>query len=137
MKEQIIYKAGEQAFNYLTSYIDIESKNTLVVSTTNEFNIINNQNEFNALINLSKVNNIRYINKFFEKVNAKLNTGDTFICCFETIASRKERQRVGNIPIIKNIWFGAEFVFLRMFPKMWGFKKFYFLNLMSTEMLHY
>ena len=127
MKEQIIYKAGEQAFNYLTSYIDIESKNTLVVSTTNEFNIINNQNEFNALINLSKVNNIRYINKFFEKVNAKLNTGDTFICCFETIASRKERNRVGSIPIIKNIWFGIEFIFLRMFPKMWGFKKIYFL----------
>ena len=127
MKEQIIYKAGEQAFNYLTSYIDIESKNTFVVSTTNEFNIINNQNEFNALINLSKVNNIRYINKFFEKVNSKLKNGDYFIICFETITARKESHKLGNIPILKYIWFGTEFIFLRMFPKMWGFKKIYFL----------
>lgn len=127
MKEQIIDKAGEQAFNYLTSYIDIESKNTLVVSTTNEFNIINNQNEFNALINLSKVNNIRYINKFFEKVNSKLKNGDYFIICFETITARKESHKLGNIPILKYIWFGTEFIFLRMFPKMWGFKKIYFL----------
>ena len=127
MKEDIIYKAGEETYNFFSQFVDPESKKTLIISTTNDFNITNYPNELSAIVNLSKVNSIRYINKFFEKVNAKLNKGDTFICCFETIASRKERHRLGNIRIIKNIWFGVEFIFLRMFPKIWGLKKIYFL----------
>jgi lipopolysaccharide/colanic/teichoic acid biosynthesis glycosyltransferase len=127
LKELVIDKIGEKAFNYFNSYIDMNAKDTLVVSTTNEFNILNHPGDIHALINLSKVNNIRFINKFFEKVNSRLQHGDWFVVCFETITARKERHRLGNIPVIRNLWFGAEFVFLRMFPKMWGFKKIYFL----------
>ncbi len=127
MKQLIIEKAGEKAFDFFNTFTDLESKETLVVSTTNEFNILNNPNDFKCIINLSKVNNIRYINKFFEKVNAKCSYGDIFVCCLETYAARKERISLGKIPIIKNIYFGLEFIFLRVFPKIWGFKKFYFL----------
>ncbi|MGE0568923.1 MAG: sugar transferase [Bacteroidia bacterium] len=127
MKKLIIARRGETAYNYLNSFVDTESSHTLVVSTTNYFNITNYPLEVNSIINLSKINNIRYINKFFEKVNSRLQTGDWFVVCFETIQARKERHRLGNIPIVKNIWFAAEFIFLRMFPKMWGLKKFYFL----------
>lgn len=127
MNQLIIEKAGHDAYVFLKKYVDIENDSTLVVSTTNEFNILNNSGKFNAIVNLSKVNNIRYINKFFEKVNGKLHNTDPFVCCFETIQARKDRHRLGNIPIIKNIWFMMEFVVLRMFPKIWGFKKLYFL----------
>ncbi|MFO0357172.1 MAG: sugar transferase [Sphingobacteriaceae bacterium] len=127
MKQVLLSTVGEKTYNYFNQFIDTESRNTLVVSTTNEFNILNYPNEVHSLINLSKVNNIRFINKFFEKVNGRLQNGDWFVVCFETITARKDRHRLGNIPVIKNLWFGAEFVFLRMFPKMWGFKKIYFL----------
>ncbi len=127
MKQLLIDTVGEKTFKYFNSFIKTDAKSTLVISTTNEFNILNHTGDVHALINLSKVNNIRYINKFFEKVNSKLQNGNSYICCFETIAARKERHRLGKIPIIKNIWFGAEFVFLRMFPKIWGLKKIYFL----------
>lgn len=127
MKQVLLSTVGEKTYNYFNQFIDTESKNTLVVSTTNEFNILNYPNEIRSLINLSKVNNIRFINKFFEKVNGRLQNDDWFVVCFETITARKERHRLGRIPVIKNLWFGAEFVFLRMFPKMWGFKKIYFL----------
>lgn len=127
MKKEIIKKCGQDAFDFMLRYVDIDSASTLVVYTTNEFNILNHSNHLHAVVNLSKVNNIRYINKFFEKVNSRLQNDDWFVVCFETITARKERHRLGNTPIIKNIWFGAEFVFLRMFPKMWGFKKIYFL----------
>jgi lipopolysaccharide/colanic/teichoic acid biosynthesis glycosyltransferase len=127
MKQLIIEKCGEKTFDYFNKFIDTDSNNTLIVSTTNEFNILNYPGEIHALINLSNVNNIRFINKFFEKVNGRLQNGDWFVVCFETITARKERHRLGRIPVIKNLWFGAEFVFLRMFPKMWGFKKIYFL----------
>ncbi len=127
MKQLITEKCGEEAYDFFSRYVDVESGETLVVSTTNEFNIINNRNHFNSIINLSRVNNIRRINKFFEQVNQKLENDNIFICCFETIAARKERHRIGKIPVIKNIYFVFEFVFLRVFPKVWGLKKIYFL----------
>lgn len=127
MKEILVDKLGEAAYCFLNKFLPTEATDTLVISTTNEFNIINHPGNLHAIVNLSKVNNIRFINKFFEKVNSRLQTGDWFVVCFETITARKERHRLGRIPIIKNLWFGAEFIFLRVFPKMWGFKKIYFL----------
>lgn len=127
MKKIIIDKAGEEVYVFFSKHLDLEASETMIVSTTNEFNILNSPILFKALINLSKVNNIRYINKFFETVNERMSVGDKFICCWETIQARKERHRLGRIPVIKNAWFALEFVVLRMFPKMWGFKKIYFL----------
>ncbi len=127
MKSFLIDKVGEKAYAFLNKYIPTESKNSFVISTTDEFNILNNSSEFNAIINLSKVNNIRFINKFFEAVNRKLKNDELFIVCCETITARKERHRMGHIPVIKNIYFIIEFIFLRVFPKLWGFKKIYFL----------
>ncbi len=127
MKKLITERSGEGAYDFFSRYVNVDSPDTLVVSTTNEFNIINTPYRYTTIINLSKVNNIRRINKFFEKVNDKLENGSVFICCFETIAARKERHSIGKIPVIKNIYFVFEFVFLRVFPKMWGLKKLYFL----------
>lgn len=127
MKQLLLERTGKRAYTYFNHFIDTDLPETLIVSTTNEFNILNHQGKVNAILNLSKVNNLRYINKFFEKVNSKLLNGDHFIVCCETIAARKEKHRVGNIPIIRNLWFGLEFLFLRVFPKVWGLKKIYFL----------
>lgn len=127
MRKLIIDKAGEAAYDFFNRFINTEEKETLVVSTTNDFNILNSSNNYTCIINLSKVNNIRYINKFFERVNEKLDINNYFICCFETITARKKRHTIGKIPILKNIYFTFEFIFLRVFPKLWGFKKIYFL----------
>ena len=126
VKQLITEKSGSDAYDFFSRYVQVESEETLVVSTTNDFNIRNNQNTFTSIINLSKVNNIRRINKFFETVNGKLQNGNIFVCCFETIAARKERHRIGKIPVVKNIYFAFEFIFLRVFPKLPGFKKLYF-----------
>jgi lipopolysaccharide/colanic/teichoic acid biosynthesis glycosyltransferase len=126
LKELITRKSGVDAYNFFAEYVSVESDKTLVLSTTNEFNVLNHPRSFTTFINLSEVNNIRYINKFFERVNGRLQNGDTFICCFETIQARRLRHRVGNIPFIKNIYFVFEFLFLRIFPKVWGLKKIYF-----------
>lgn len=126
MKELITKKSGEKAYGFFSRYVRVESPETLVLSTTNEFNVLNHLGEFHNFINLSKVNNIRYINKFFEQVNSRLENDDKFICCFETIQARKERHRIGHIPVVKSIYFAFEFIFLRVFPKVWGLKKIYF-----------
>jgi lipopolysaccharide/colanic/teichoic acid biosynthesis glycosyltransferase len=126
VKQILINTVGKKSYDFLNKYIVTESSKTLVLSTTNEFNILNNKEEIDSIVNLSKVNNIRFINKFFEAVNQKLINGGIYIVCFETITARKDRHRLGNVPIIKNLWFSFEFVFLRVVPKVWGLKKIYF-----------
>lgn len=127
MKQGIIEEASEAVFDFIDHYAKVSDPGTLLVSTTSEFNILNQKGDLKAVVNLSKVNNIRYINKFFNAVNKKLSNENIFICRFETIGARKWRTRLGNIPIISRLYFMLEFIFLRMFPKIWGLKKIYFL----------
>lgn len=126
MKRLIIEATSDAVYDFLSRYTDPNDQKTLLVSTTSEFNILNQKDDFNAIINLSRANDIRYINKFFHKVNSKLVNDGKFICCFETITARKERQQLGKIPVIGNFFFALEFVFLRVAPKIWGIKKIYF-----------
>jgi lipopolysaccharide/colanic/teichoic acid biosynthesis glycosyltransferase len=126
-RQHLISVLGEDLYAYFLEYADPISDSTLIVSTTNDFNITNYHKEIDCLINLSRVNNIRRINKFFEQVNTKLEKNGKYIICLETIQARKERHSLGNIPVIKSLWFALEFIFLRVFPKVWGLKKIYFL----------
>ncbi len=112
---------------YLNSYVNLTAEKTLLVEASDEYAISECTGEVNAIVNLEKVNNIRFINKFFESVNSKLKNEDFFICRFETIGARRERHRYLGIPVVRSIFFGFEFIFLRVFPKIWGFKKIYFL----------
>jgi lipopolysaccharide/colanic/teichoic acid biosynthesis glycosyltransferase len=127
LRKHLVEALGEELYSFFLQYSDPVSDKTLVISTTNDFNITNHPLELDCLINLSRINNVRRINKFFEKVNTKINNGGIYIVCLETIQARKERHRLGNIPVIKNLWFSLEFIFLRVFPKVWGLKKIYFL----------
>jgi len=122
----IIDFVGQKVYNYISKFVDVESSTNLIIHTTNLFNIIYTK-ETSNIVNLSKVNNIRFINKFFKGVNKKIDVGDLFICCSETIVLRRKRQKIKSFPILRNIYYVLEFVFLRVFPKIWGLKKIYFL----------
>jgi lipopolysaccharide/colanic/teichoic acid biosynthesis glycosyltransferase len=126
LKGIAVKKLGEDAVNFISKYADFDSQYTHVVSTTNFINAINTQ-EVDTIVNLSKINNIRFINKFFEAVNKKFDHGDTYIGCVETINGRKNRKRTNKIPIIRDIYFALEFIFLRVFPKISFFKRAYFV----------
>jgi lipopolysaccharide/colanic/teichoic acid biosynthesis glycosyltransferase len=126
MKDLFIKECGTEAHDYFSKFADLESKETLVVSTSTVFNIINNRNTFNVIINLKQMNDFRFINKVFEGANSKLQNGDLFITCVETYSARKRKKSISKIPVIRSIYFGMEFIFMRVFPKLPWFKKVYF-----------
>lgn len=126
MKNHIISKAGKEAYDFFSKFCDPEAKTTYVLSSTNVFNIQNYQNDVNTIINLSRSNDIRFLNKFYECINSRLEIGDIFICCLETFTARRKRKPISKIPVIRSIYFLFEFIFLRVFPKLRFFKKFYF-----------
>ncbi len=127
MKKIIIQRTSKEVYEYVTQFVDVEAPDTLVLSTTNVFNILSTQNKVSSIVNLSRINNIRYINKFFERVNDRLETGALYIGCAETFSARKQRKKINKIPLLRNLYFGIEFLFLRVFPKVSGLKKIYFL----------
>jgi lipopolysaccharide/colanic/teichoic acid biosynthesis glycosyltransferase len=117
---------GKDENDFISKYVDVTSENTLVVSTTNIAKIKEGAVNVDAIVNLVRINDIRYINKFFEAVNARLKNGDFFIGCVETFTARRERMRINKIPILSTVYFGIEFIFMRAFPKVKGLKKIYF-----------
>ncbi|MCW3076538.1 MAG: sugar transferase [Bacteroidetes bacterium] len=126
MRELIINECGPEVYDYMNKFVDTEAKSTLVVRTSTVFNIVNNPIEYDVIINLKRMNDFRFINKVLEGINAKLKNGDLFIACVETYAARKNKKRIRKVPVLRNIYFGMEFIFMRVFPKLPGFKKIYF-----------
>ncbi|MFM7106122.1 MAG: sugar transferase [Flavobacteriales bacterium] len=126
MRKKVLQELGEGKTAYLERFVALDKPEVVILSTTTSFNIENYNGKMSALVNLAKVNNIRFINKFFEAVNERFDNGSLLIVTFETLSSRRERLRIGRIPILKNFYFTVEFVFLRVAPKIWGLKKLYF-----------
>lgn len=126
MKENLVDAIGEEAYNFIQQYVDCEADDSLIVSTTNYFNIVNSKKSTSNIINISKINNVRYINKFLHIINEKLPIDGHYIGCVETFTARKNRKKINKIPFIRSIYFLFEFIFLRVFPKVYGLKKIYF-----------
>lgn len=126
MRSLVTRIIGEEAYDYLNRYASLESPGTLVLHSTNIFNVLINPSQLNTIINLGKVNDIRFINKYFEGINEKLSDGDTFIVRFETFTARRARKKINKIPVIRSIYFLLEFIFMRVFPKVPVLKNLYF-----------
>ncbi|MDG1477118.1 MAG: sugar transferase [Vicingaceae bacterium] len=122
----IIEEQGEKAYLYLSKYISIENDDVEVIKTTNKFNIRKITGEKSAIVNLNKVNDINKMNDFFKVVNEKLNVGGVFVGCVETKGERR-RRIFKKYPIgIAQVYYLFDFIFKRVFSKLWVTKWFYF-----------
>ncbi len=128
VKEAIISECGEKAFSFLEKHVNTKENKLLCLSTTTRFNVeFQPENHFTRIINLKRVNDIQYINKFFETVNRKLPEGGIFMGCVETKDQRKKRILKKFPPVINWIYYTLDFILKRIFPKFMLTKKFYFL----------
>jgi lipopolysaccharide/colanic/teichoic acid biosynthesis glycosyltransferase/transposase-like protein len=125
--KQLIYNAlnSENTFKYFENYIDLSSERSLVVLRTNSLQL-DKIKSIDNIVSLQKVNDIRYINKYFEKINSKLENGGVFIGYLETFQARRKRLRINNFSIINNLYFSFEFLIKRILPKVSFTKKYYF-----------
>ena len=127
MKNLIIKETSQRSFDYISAHMDVESRESLIVATTTAFNIEKQfEDSFKSIVNLRRVNDIRWINKFFEAVNSKLENGGVFIGNVETYAIRKRRILKKYPPVINRMVYLVDFFLKRVSPKVWGLKKIYF-----------
>lgn len=129
----------EEAF--IKNYIKLESEKTFICKT-NPGNAFAIPKGANAVINFYWINNIRYINKYFERVNSFLSINNLFCGCFESISSRNKRNKFVQIPLLGQIIYLLEFLIMRVWPKLkWANKLYFFITkgrnrlLTETEVL--
>lgn len=126
-KDLLIKEQGLEAFNFISKYSDINLKQSLIIRTSDVFNIESIEpSTLKNIVNLQKINDINGINVFFNTLNSKLNENDLFIGCVETYPQRKTRLLNKYPFIIAQIYFLFDFIFKRIFPKLWITRKLYF-----------
>jgi|GEM_PF-71140 len=103
-----------------------ENDNPVINKTNLRTHIEVLKNKVHSIINIHKINDIRYINKFFESVNSKLVQGGIFIGNVETFNQRKKRIFEKVPAILAFPFYAVDFVFKRALPKICVTKKLYY-----------
>jgi lipopolysaccharide/colanic/teichoic acid biosynthesis glycosyltransferase len=128
LKNLIIEEIGQNPFQLIKKYIPLTDKNTLIIATTTKFNISNQPKaSYQYIVNLKRINDIQFINKFFETVNAKLETDGLYVNNVETYTDRKKRILKKFPPGFNWIYYSFDFLIKRVMPKLLLTKKLYFL----------
>lgn len=125
--KHIIESLGGDTYKFINSFIDINSSKSVFLETSTRFNVQNLLNDDTQnFVNLRRLNDIRYLNKFFETVNEKLPADGIFIGTGETF--RERRRRIFNkFPkVFAYPYYFGDFIFKRLFPKFLITKKIYF-----------
>ncbi|MGD2035387.1 MAG: sugar transferase [Bacteroidales bacterium] len=126
-EEAILVEINQFAFDFIFSYARIDSPETLIISTISRLNIDTQlKHRFESIVNLKRINDIRYLNKFFESANAKLPVGGLFIDFAETKDLRKKRILRKYPPVLNYIAYFIDFIIKRIFPKFSVTKGLYF-----------
>ncbi len=127
LQEIIIEQAGPEVWKFVSPLLDENSGSTLLMATSTRFNVLNQKAlKHQNLINLKRINDVRYLNKFFESINTLLPEGGLYVNSVETYRIRKERI-IERFPIgINWILYFFDFLFRRVFPKLPLTKKVYF-----------
>lgn len=127
LEKLILSEVGSEVLDLINQYLDLSKNKTLVTATNTRFNIDKiRKGRFNNIVNLKRINDVRWVNKFFESVNGRIDNGGYYINSVETYITRK--KRILKRFIFPFNWFVYVFdVFItRVFPKIPFTKRVYF-----------
>jgi lipopolysaccharide/colanic/teichoic acid biosynthesis glycosyltransferase/transposase-like protein len=121
----IIKNSSEEVLRYIENFVDVTSKEMKLNFSPEEIGQLGEE-KLKGLTSLFKMNDIRFLNKYFELINRSLEHHGLFVGCFETFQARRKRSSLNSIPILSGLYFGIEFLFKRIIPKLPVTKNIYF-----------
>ncbi|MGM0532630.1 MAG: sugar transferase [Bacteroidota bacterium] len=125
--QSLIAEVGKEVYDFIGNYVDLSNGSHIIFSTATKFNIDKIPDKhYTNLVNLKRINDIRYINKFFESVNTKIPEEGLFVGCAETKEQRKQRILRKYPPGFNTLYYMLDFIVKRIFPKFVFTKKIYF-----------
>ena len=96
-----------------------ETSRLAIVSTSNAFNIQNlEQGDYTCIINLKPMNDIRGLDRFLDKVNARLTGDGIFLCSVETLEQRARRLRKKYSSLVYYFIVIPDFLIKRVIPRL-------------------
>ena len=127
LKKFIVNEVGNEALSFITQYANMSGSLTFLTTTISRFDIENFNNEnLKNIVNLNKINDIRWLNKFFESVNSKLENESIYISSVETFAIRRNKILTSSIRPFNWMHYACDAFITRVIPKLPVAKKIYF-----------
>jgi len=126
MLKEVTYQIKSSPEEYISNFVDLYDESTFSNFSCAENVLPPSSLKIRTFVNFYLVNDIRYINKYFQEVNKRLQPNDHFCGCLETFSAKQKRQPLANIPFIGKIYSGFDFIIHRVFPKISGIKIIYF-----------
>ena len=127
MEELIVRESNEDVKDFIREYAKLLNGSSLLTATTTRFNIDKiAAGTYKNIVNLKRINDIRWINKFFHSVNAKLPVGGLYISRVETYGNRKARILKKTFYPLNWVHYTSDVIVTRVFPKVPITKKIYF-----------
>ena len=125
VKKDIV--ANSKLSNFINLYFNLSSRRNYLTSTSDEINLEKlTFGKFSSILNLKKVNDIRYINKFFETVNTILPNSGLYLGKVVTYPNRRSAILKKYPPILNKIIYFFDYIFSRVLPKLPILKNLYF-----------
>ena len=119
--------ANPKLSNFINLYFDLSSRSNYLTSTSDQINLEKlTFGKFSSILNLKKVNDIRYINKFFETVNTILPNSGLYLGKVVTYPNRRSAILKKYPPILNKIIYFFDYIFSRVLPKLPISKNLYF-----------
>lgn len=127
MVESAKSKFPDEAISFFSNYINLDKECSFVNYSETENEQPLNSSEVKNIANFFLINDVRYINKYFRAVNESLKT-DHYLCGrVETFSARQSKYAHSKVKLFRKAYSLFDFVVHRVFPKLWGIKKIYFL----------
>jgi len=128
IEDLILSEVGKDVLDFIKNYVCLADEDSLITSTNTRFNIDKiPKNKYKNIVNLKRINDVRWINKFFESVNSKIDTGGIYINSVETYVARRKRILKRFIFPFNWLIYVFDVFVTRVFPKIPLTKKIYFI----------
>ena len=113
--------------NFINLYFNLSLTSNYLTSTSDQINLEKlTFGKFSSILNLKKVNDIRYINKFFETVNTILPNSGLYLGKVVTYPNRRSAILKKYPPILNKVIYFFDYIFSRVLPKLSISKNLYF-----------
>ena len=113
--------------DFIKLYFDLSSNSNYLSSKSDQINLEKlTFSKFSSILNLKKVNDIRYINKFFESMNAILPNSGLYFGKVITYPNRRSAILKKYPPIFNKVIYFFDYIFSRVLPKLTITKRLYF-----------
>ena len=127
IRELIINEVGDDVLAFISNHVELSNGATFVTSTTTRFNIDKlKKNSYSNIVNLKRVNDVRWLNKFFESINSRLNIDGIYINSVESYKTRKIRILRRFASPFNYLHYTFDVFLTRVFPKLPFTKRIYF-----------